>query len=86
MTRLAPTGALWHKVGACTAFWGARSFGERRMSGAEGGSRTHTGVTPMDFESIASAIPPLRLVGCSRIWLADHLDRSGSMRTADYLY
>ena len=29
--------------------------------GTEGGSRTHTGVTPMDFESIASAIPPLRL-------------------------
>ena len=32
-----------------------------REFGAEGGSRTHTGVTPMDFESIASAIPPLRL-------------------------
>lgn len=29
-------------------------------SGAEGGIRTHTGVTPEDFESSASAIPPLR--------------------------
>ena len=39
------------------------------MSGAEGGSRTHTGVTPMDFESIASAIPPLRLSGCPAVKL-----------------
>ena len=30
-------------------------------SGAEGGSRTHTGVTPKVFETFASAIPPLRL-------------------------
>ena len=29
-------------------------------SGAEGGSRTHTGVTPKVFETFASAIPPLR--------------------------
>ncbi len=34
---------------------------ELRKVGTEGGSRTHTGITPMDFESIASAIPPLRL-------------------------
>ena len=31
-------------------------------SGAEGGSRTHTGVTPKVFETFASAIPPLRLL------------------------
>ena len=34
---------------------------ELKKFGTEGGSRTHTGITPMDFESIASAIPPLRL-------------------------
>ncbi len=54
--------------------------------GAEGGSRTHTGVTPMDFESIASAIPPLRLVGCSSIWPAGRLERCGLIRAAGYLY
>ena len=29
-------------------------------TGAGGGSRTHTALRPMDFESTASAIPPLR--------------------------
>ncbi len=32
----------------------------------EGGTRTHTGVTPPDFESGASAIPPLRHAGRPR--------------------
>ena len=31
------------------------------ITSTEGGTRTHTGVTPPDFESGASAIPPLRL-------------------------
>src|ERR1700687_2432492 len=31
-------------------------------SGAGGGSRTHTALRPTDFESAASAIPPLRRV------------------------
>ena len=30
--------------------------------GAGGGSRTHTALRPLDFESSASAISPLRLV------------------------
>src|SRR5882757_9915382 len=33
----------------------------RRKNGAGGGSRTHTALRPTDFESAASAIPPLRL-------------------------
>jgi hypothetical protein len=32
-----------------------------RNDGAGGGSRTHTALRPTDFESAASAIPPLRL-------------------------
>src|SRR5690606_13576369 len=32
----------------------------RRVSGAEGGTRTHTVLRPADFESAASTIPPLR--------------------------
>src|SRR5579862_9038526 len=31
-----------------------------RKAGAGGGSRTHTALRPTDFESAASAIPPLR--------------------------
>ena len=31
-------------------------------NGAEGGSRTHTGITPKVFETFASASPPLRLL------------------------
>lgn len=46
-----------HALGA-----GASPQGEQ-APGAGGGSRTHTGVTPTDFESAASAIPPLRLRG-----------------------
>ncbi len=54
---------------------GHKSFGHKQedaacqpmtggvMMNTEGGTRTHTGVTPPDFESGASAIPPLRLVG-----------------------
>ena len=34
-----------------------------RVNGAEGGTRTHTVSLPPDFESGASAIPPLRLTG-----------------------
>lgn len=30
------------------------------VTGAEGESRTHTGLTPTVFETVASAIPPLR--------------------------
>jgi hypothetical protein len=30
------------------------------VNGAEGGSRTHTGLPPAVFETAASAIPPLR--------------------------
>lgn len=41
-----------------------RTRGEKpqalEKSGAGGGGRTPTGVTPADFESAASAIPPLR--------------------------
>ena len=33
---------------------------ERANHGAGGGSRTHTALRPTDFESAASAIPPLR--------------------------
>src|SRR5262249_5058154 len=32
----------------------------RRAAGAEGGSRTHTESPPTVFETVASAIPPLR--------------------------
>src|ERR1700726_2546450 len=38
-----------------------------RQSGAGGGSRTHTALRPTDFESAASAIPPLRPCGCKSI-------------------
>ena len=31
------------------------------LIGAEGESRTHTGVTPTVFETAASTVPPLRL-------------------------
>jgi hypothetical protein len=31
------------------------------FTSTEGGTRTHTSVTSLDFESSASAIPPLRL-------------------------
>ncbi len=30
------------------------------LTGADDGSRTHTGVSPADFESAVSAIPPHR--------------------------
>src|ERR1700690_1647861 len=35
---------------------------DQRVIGAGGGSRTHTALRPTDFESAASAIPPLRRV------------------------
>src|ERR1700676_285127 len=35
-----------------------------RKDGAGGGSRTHTALRPTDFESAASAIPPLRHGDC----------------------
>ena len=50
-------------------------------NGAEGGSRTHTGVTPKVFETFASAIPPLRLLD-----LRDTVSFAYSLRYPGQLY
>ena len=49
-------------TGLCDADHRPEIQGNRRLgtSGAGGGSRTHTALRPADFESAASAIPPLR--------------------------
>ena len=46
-------------------------------SGAGGGSRTHTALRPTDFESAASAIPPLR-----RANILGYLENGGNFLTA----
>src|SRR6185312_12092463 len=42
-----------------------------KTDGAGGGSRTHTALRPTDFESAASAIPPLRHGACKSILSRD---------------
>ena len=46
------------------------------MIGAEGGIRTHTGLLPTDFKSVASAISPPRLQACSQ----DSIDAGCELR------
>ena len=50
---------------SCFSVFGTRSRGQKKGHnnvGAGDRSRTYTGVSPEDFESSASAIPPLRHV------------------------
>ena len=77
LTHAAPTDASWSaalviahialtdELPAATAR--ALLDGRPAASRARGGSRTHTSLRTADFESAASAIPPLGLVGASMV-------------------